>query len=362
MTIGSEGVTASGLQTSTEPAAPFDGRARMVASLFDLCQAAPRNRSPQADAALAQAVLPVVRAAERTVRQRLAERLASADWAPHDLVAALTLDEIDVARPLLAHSPILIDTDLLAVLDLPDVDHRVAVARRPSLSPTVADKASTDEEALVLTALASNEHTLLPHTALARLVDAARRTAALRGPLARRRDLDPELALGLYTVVGEALRRHLTERFNLPADRLALAVSGAVDDAGIGQNAERSDMEQRLVEKLQGAGQLRPGFLIKSLREGRLGLFEAALARLTTLPAPMIAASLHADSPEPLALACAAAGLDRGAFPTVLALVRQETGGSPGDAADSLLRVKTALALSAPDAAERLLILNGEAS
>ena len=349
-----------GLSNATQTA--HDRRARMVASVFDLCEAAPRDRSREADAALSQALLPLVQQAERDVRSRLAERLAAADWAPHDLVATLALDDISVARPLLARSPILIDADLLAVLHRSDVDHRIEVARRPALSAAVAELASADEEGLVLTALASNERTVLPPRALARLVDAARRTAALRGPLARRDDLDRDLAIKLYAVVGEALRSHLAARFTLPADDLAAAVSGAVSDAGSAADADRADMEHRLVEKLQGAGQLRPGFLIRSLREGRLGLFEEALSRLALLPRSAIAGALRAPTPEPLALACAAADLDRGAFPTVLALVRRETGGAPGEAAGSVLGVKTAFSLTRPEATRRALALLGDAA
>lgn len=351
-----------GLSTSTETATPPDRRARLVAAVFDLCEAAPRNRTPQADAALAQAVLPVVMQAEELVRRRLAERLAVAEWAPHDLVAALSLDEITVARPLLSHSPILIDADLLDVLDRADVDHRIEVARRPSLGPAVAEKASEDEEGLVLTALASNERTLLPPTALARLVDAARRTAALRGPLARRPDLQPDQAAKLHAVVGEALRSHLAARFDLGGETPAAGVASASSDATADRDADRADMEQRLVQKLEGAGQLRPGFLIKSLREGRLGLFEEALARLAALPRGAAAAALRAQTPEPLALACAAAGIDRSAFPTVLSLVRRETGGAPPDAVSSMISVKEAFGFAGPEAARRALALLGGAA
>jgi uncharacterized protein (DUF2336 family) len=331
----------------------------VVDAVADLCEAAPRQRSTAADAALAQAILPFVIEAEQEVRQRLAERLSEADWAPHDLVAVLALDEIDVARPLIAHSPVLTEADLLRLLRHADVAHRIEVARRPALSEDVAWSAANDAEPLVLTALASNEHTKLPPRALERLIDAARSTSALRGPLARRRELDPDLAVQLYAFVGEGLRKTLSTRFDLPADRLAEAVSHAVADAGAKDGGERSHMEQRLVSKLSSSGQLRPSFLIKSLRDGRLGLFEEALSALSGLPRAAVAASLRETTAEPLALACAAAGLDRGAFPTLLTLVQRETGGAPASDSESLLWVKNAFAHSPSDAAHRALVLLG---
>lgn len=331
---------------------PVSRRARLVDAVAELCEAAPRDRSAAADTALAQAMLKLVADAEHAVRQRLAERLAAADWAPHDLVAALALDEIEVARPLLAQSPVLRDDDLLRVLAEAQVEHRVAVARRPLLSPAVADRASADSETIVLAALASNENAELPASAMARLMAAAKRAAELRGPLARRRELDPELALQLYAFVGEGLRATLSQRFALPADRLSEAVSEAVASVGGGvQAGERDEMERRLVEKLQGSGQLRPGFLVKSLRDGRLSLFEVALSALCEAPRGMIATAVRGDDPRRLALACAAAGVDRGAFPTLLSLVRRITGGQPGESGDSAARVKAAFALPDPRAA-----------
>ena len=327
-------------------------RARMVDSVADLCAAAPRNRTPEADAALAQAFLTVFTDAELDVRAQVARRIAFADWAPRGVAATLALDEIDVARPLLAHSAQLLDPDLLRVLQEAPVDHRVEVARRPALSIPVSDRVSQDEEALVLTALSANEQTTLSTLALGRLVTAARNVSALRGPLARRADLTPDLAQSLHAVVGEGLRGDLSRRFQLPSSGAGPIARGADDQA---------DMERRLVQKLRASGELRPGFLLKSLRDGRLGLFEAALAVLADVPAQGVREAVAGPGPERLALACTAAGLDRSVFPTLLALVRAETFGEPADTPSSMLKVRSALAGTDPQAARRLFLNGGSA-
>ena len=335
-------------------------RTRVIDSVAALCAAAPKNRTSEADAALAKAFLSVIADAEREVRAQLAQRIAVEDWAPHAVVTALALDEIEVARPLLARSAQLGDDDLLQLLASAPVDHRVEVARRPSLTSVVSDRAAQDAEPLVLTALSANEHVVLSPAALEHLVAAARRISSLRGPLARRTDLTAGLARELFQVVGEGLRAELSRRFEMPASSLRSAMHDAVADLADG-GGDRSEMERRLVEKLSASGELRPGFLLKSLRDGRLGLFEEALTILADLPRDGVRDAVSSPGPQRLALACTAAGLDRSVFPSLLALVRSETGGAPADTANSLLRVRSALA-GADRAAARRQFLQGDAA
>jgi uncharacterized protein (DUF2336 family) len=89
-------------------------------------------------------------------------------------------------------------------------------------------------------------------------------------------------------------------------------------------------MEQRLIEKLDAAGQLIPGYLMRALRERKLSLFEAGLSRLAGLPPADLRAAIACDRPDVLAMACVAAHIDRSVFKTILTRVRELNGGQPG--------------------------------
>src|SRR5581483_6496684 len=95
------------------------------------------------------------------------------------------------------------------------------------------------------------------------------------------------------------------------------------------RDGEQEEMELRLVEKLHAAGQLRPGYLVRALREGRLSLFTASLAALGRFELEQVRRTMDSDRPELLALACSAVGIDRSVFPTILELIRQLNGGRP---------------------------------
>ncbi|OYX92567.1 MAG: hypothetical protein B7Y78_10060, partial [Caulobacter sp. 35-67-4] len=127
------------------------------------------------------------------------------------------------------------------------------------------------------------------------------------------------------------------------------------DDAGqdgvIESEEGREEMERSLVEKLDSAGQLRPGYLLRVLREGRLPLFILALARLGKFDSAQIRRAIDSNRPELLALACSAVGIDRSVFPTILEHVRQLNGGRPGGGAEGARRAGSAFGPFTPDVA-----------
>src|ERR1700749_4743579 len=93
-------------------------------------------------------------------------------------------------------------------------------------------------------------------------------------------------------------------------------------------------MEKKLIEKLHAAGQLRPGYLVRALQEGRLSLFATALATLGRFEAEQVRRAVDSERPELLGLACAAVGIDRSVFPSILEMVRGLNEGRPGGGMD----------------------------
>jgi uncharacterized protein (DUF2336 family) len=94
-------------------------------------------------------------------------------------------------------------------------------------------------------------------------------------------------------------------------------------------------MERRLIDKLEAAGQLRPGYLLRALREGRASLFTSALATLGSYKAEHVRKAIAANRSDLLALACAGVGIDRSVFPTMISLVQGLHQGKPACAAGS---------------------------
>src|SRR5690606_8698580 len=85
---------------------------------------------------------------------------------------------------------------------------------------------------------------------------------------------------------------------------------------------------QRLLDKLEDAGQLTPAFVVKCLTQGQIELFERAFARLVNMAPHLFPRFLYDYGAEGLAISCRAAGIDRSVFLTMHRLTRMARGQS----------------------------------
>jgi uncharacterized protein (DUF2336 family) len=327
--------------------APHD-REKLLVAIAELCRNDADCARPEIQSLLKDLFLDLVATAEQAIRLRLSKTLSEVAWAPHELITLLARDHIEIARPVVAKSPVLTDSDLIRLLVEASVEHKIEVARRPALGARVAAAIVDQAEPDVVTALANNTTAQVSDHDLSRLVDLSERVASLRAPMTRHPGLNVELAALLYGWVGEALRNAIVSRFSVDALALQRAVTESVQDVrstlGLALGAEgaerdrtvdRAAMERRVVEKLDAAGQLRPGVLVRALNEGKLGLFMTALAALAGVSTEDVRRAIDAEQPDTLLVICTLSGIDKGAFPSILSMVRRLNTARPAAAAAS---------------------------
>jgi uncharacterized protein (DUF2336 family) len=139
---------------------------------------------------------------EDLVRRLLAECLKEAAHLPRDIAFSLATDNADVAVPFLLHSPALSDRDLLVILRDHTGPHRLAIARRVSLSPEVSDalcRCGGDE--VILTVL-SNNGAVVTEAALHWLLERRPSNPGLVEAIARRKLLP--IGIGERLRIGRA--------------------------------------------------------------------------------------------------------------------------------------------------------------
>ena len=83
------------------------------------------------------------------------------------------------------------------------------------------------------------------------------------------------------------------------------------------------DNEQTLIDKLKKADKLHISFLMKSLRQGNIRLFELAFAEILNVPEEIMCNILYERGPAALAIACCAAKIDKSVFMTMFRLTRE---------------------------------------
>jgi uncharacterized protein (DUF2336 family) len=306
---------------------PAEGE-RLLAALEDLAATEKLDASPRAQAVVGQLLSRVAAGAGPDLRGRVARWAAEGRCTPRELAVDLAFDGIEVSGPVIRRSPALLPEDLLRLIGEGAAAHQIAVGARQQLDTAVVEAILEQGEPSALAALAGNPRAPLAPEHLELLVGMSKRLPALRVPLARHASLTPGLAEPLGACSGPGVRRVLAKRFGTGASGTA--------------SATPEGCERRLAAKLQLAGRLSPGYALRVLREGKLTMFEHALAALSGLPHQEVRAALDAESAGPLVRACAAAGIDRSVVPLILAEVRRLNAHRPGDAPEPRRRAPRA--------------------
>jgi len=271
----------------------------------------------------------LTRDVEMAIRVALAQRLSEDTTAPHDLILLLVDDSIEVARPLILHSPLLTEADVLTLIAEAGVSHQEAVASRPNIGEPVTEALARCEHESVLLALVRNVTARISETTYNVLVEKSRAITGLAEPLVRRPDLPPQLATQMCEWVSDALKNYIKTNYTIAARTVDSALADAnkvLKSEPPGPKDPPPDSAQKLIEKLAASGQLKAGFLMRVLSQGQADLFDLAFARLLEVELEKFRPYFYQDAIRPVALACRAAGIDRSVFATVFNLSRQARG------------------------------------
>src|ERR1017187_7581865 len=299
------------------------------------------------------------------VRQAMAEVFARSADAPAAIVQALSLDQASVALPVLEHSPLLIDADLVDIIATGNCEMQCAIARRVNLPASVCAaiaEVGTPEAALELI---ENAYAELAPFSWDRIVERHGHLAAIRESMLVLEDFPAATRVALVAKLSDTLAQFVVARRWLSADR-AVRIAGEARDRSTVNVAARSrgDDMRGLVRHLRVTGQLTAGLILRALLSGNLELFDSALSELSGLPQGRVSALLHDRGGASLHALLVRAGLPESTFAAVrVALeVSHETGfaGTPGSAARLRRRmVERVLTHCETDrqAAEPLLIL-----
>src|SRR3569832_2539992 len=228
------------------------------------------------------------------VRQAMAEAFARSDDAPAAIVRALSADQPTVALPVLEHSPLLIDADLVDIVATGNDEVQCAVARRIALPVSGCAAIAEVGCAAAALELIENSHAELAPFSWDRIVERHGHLAAIREAMLVLEDLPAATRAALVAKLSETLAQFVVARNWLRAARAARVAGEARDRSTVSIAASsRGDDMSGLIAHLRATSQLTAGLILRALLSGNLELFEASLAELSGLPRQRVAALLH---------------------------------------------------------------------
>jgi uncharacterized protein (DUF2336 family) len=249
------------------------------------------------------------------VRQAMAEVFSRSAEAPAAIVQALSLDQPSVALPVLEHSPLLIDADLVDIVATGDSVTQCAVARRNRLPASVCAAIAEVGSAAAALELIENAYAELAPFSWDRIVERHGHLAAIRESMLVLEDLPAATRAALVAKLSETLAQFVVARNWLSAERAGRITSEARDRSTLNIAARSRGEEMRgLVAHLRVTGQLNAGLILRALLSGNLELFDTSLAELSDLPQARVSALLHDRGAAGLQALLRRAGLPESTF------------------------------------------------
>ena len=180
-------------------------------------------------AAAEGALLMLLDDASPLVRQAMAEVFARSAEAPAAIVQALSLDQPSVALPILEHSPLLIDADLVDIVATGNSEMQCAIARRVGLPASVCAAIAEVGSAAAALELIENPYAELAPFSWDRIVERHGHLAAIRESMLVLEDLPAATRAALVAKLSETLAQFVVARNWLSADRAGRITSEARD-------------------------------------------------------------------------------------------------------------------------------------
>lgn len=229
----------------------------------------------------------LLRDTEMRVRKTLSDKLKDNLNVPHDVIFSLANDATEVAVPVLQHSFVLTEEDLIGIVQATrEVAKLKAVAQRESVSKSLAHALIETHVPDVVKEIVGNKSASLAETSLEMLLDDFEREGSVLEELVYRGGLSSAFAERLFSKVSDQLKKSLTRRYRLNLHVVEEATEAARETATLQFLSPWMSQQdiQKLVDSMFKAKRLTHSVIIRSLCIGDLRFFETALAKLVGIP------------------------------------------------------------------------------
>ncbi len=313
----------AGMQAQPEPAGPapqFHARKTLLRRLVDVVSLPSSTISPQERSVAGDILLEMLFSATNEERRLTASRLSEKTEAPERVLRYLSTCEISVAAPMLEYNDGLDDGTLVKVVATGSIDHRILVARRKQVSPSVSAEIIERGDFAAVTALLNNRNAQISDGSMDGLMALSQMHLPLCDLLINRPELTPAHALAMFwwsrtETREQILRRHTADRIELIqrcGDVFALAAAEGWSDPVTRKTLQLIERRQRNRGAIERSPYKDLEHAIEvAAREGMSAPIAQEIGYLAGIKPVTIAKILSDEGGEGIAVLCKATGLKR---------------------------------------------------
>jgi uncharacterized protein (DUF2336 family) len=253
---------------------------------------------------------------EVTVRIALSKNLRRASRLPHEVALSLAHDVEAVALPILTHSLVLTDEDLVDLVRRGSPTKQAAIAGRPEVSEPVSAALVTRGDEAAVTVLMRNAGARVSEQSLTYAIDRFPDSDGVKEGMVRREALPITVTERLVAMVSDKLCEYLVVHHKLSPslatdivlqtrERATLDLSNGIGGAHL----------EELVAQMYRNGRLTPTLVLRALCIGDMAFFEAAIAAMAAVPVENARILIHDGGKRGFAAVYEKSGLSPDLFP-----------------------------------------------
>ena len=258
------------------------------------------------------------------VRRTLAVTLRNSPRLPRDVALKLAQDVESVAIPLLEHSPVFTDEDLIELVLAVTSAKQAAIAGRATISGALTEVICEHGGQTAVETVAANTGADFTDKAYDDTITRFPANAKLHESIILRDHVPVHIAEKMVSLVSGAVFDMLINRHELPAQMAIDLAAGARERATIDlvEQAGRTSDMPRFVQQLNLNGRLTHSLIMRALCVGHMPFVEHALADLSGVPHARVWLMIHDAGPLGLQAIFDRAGLHRKMLPAFRAGVK----------------------------------------
>ncbi len=332
---------------------PDANGAELLGRVVDLFLVTAGNQTTQDRKTFGEVMERMAYTTDSLSRSNLAERLATVELAPVDLMRRLARDEIFIARPILQYSPSLREGDLVSITRVAEQEHLKATAHRKVLTQPVTDIIVKRGGLGVLQVIISNTGAEFSPEGLDYLTRAAETHTDLQQAINLRRKLGPRAIAKLKRLADVNFWQQMAETMLMTSEEFeknSASMSKKANSASKGQTSEPKEIEPdkpQNDENFRPVEQVSEGVLVAHARAGEVDKTVESFASVTQLDATMVEHCLFQAHISALMVLCKAHNLAPGTFTTLLQIRETVTGDPTEDMVGMMRRYESMTAETA---------------
>ena len=229
----------------------------------------------------------LIKDTEISVRETLSDVLKDNPYISRDIILSLSQDTDTVALPIIEHSVLLSDNDLIMLIKTAEqVSKKIIIAKRKVVSQRVSAALVATHEPQVVSQLTKNSGADISDNSYIEIIKDHSHNKEIINTLAKRPNLPLTIIERVITLVSGTLADELRAKYGIEAKTITVEADKTREIATLKLLDGKLDGKEveNLVEQLQVFNRLTPSMILTSLCRGNLYFFETSLARLSNVP------------------------------------------------------------------------------